>query len=134
MFPGDLLEPTYTPENSNDLIARSEVERRGQYIEQLTKLLPNGANHPIPLLIGQCLRNNPSQRPTIEEVLRAIEEMKDNVEGRYGDIARADAVREVTMIRALKKREEEVQEKIEESAEKDDEIQHLQQELEVEQV
>ena len=85
-------------------------------------------------LVKRCLENEPSDRPSSEQLVAALEEMKAGVEGPYGDVSRADAVREVVMKRALRKREEEVREKTAESAEKDVEIHQLQQELEHEQV
>ena len=85
-------------------------------------------------LLKQCLINIPSNRPTVEQVVASLEEMKADIEGPYGDITRADAVREVVMKRALKRREVEVREKTAESAGKDVEIHQLQQELEHEQV
>ena len=60
--------------------------------------------------------------------------MKADIEGPYGEVARADAVRQVVTMRALKKREAEVRERTDESAAKDEEIHQLQQELECEQV
>jgi hypothetical protein len=81
-----------------------------------------------------CLKNAASQRPTAEDVLRSLEEMKPAIDGPYGEVARADAVRQVVMIRAILGRETEVRRKTDESAAKDEEIHHLQQELEHEQV
>ena len=115
-------------------MARSEVERRGQYLEQLEKMLPDGVNHPLVHLVKKCLRNTPSQRPTADELVSSLEEMEADIEGPYGDIARADAVRQVVMMRALRKRDTEVRGKTGESAAKDVEIHQLQQELEHEQV
>ena len=138
MFPGDLLEPTYTePGGRRGLLARSEVDRREQYIQQLNYQLPRsrrGEEHPLVQLVKRCLDNEPSDRPTSEELVAALEEMKADIEGPYGDVSRADAVREVVMKRALRKREVEVREKTAESAEKDVELHQLQQELEHEQV
>ena len=57
--------------------------------------------------------------------------MKADIEGPYGEIAKADAVRQVVMTRALRKKDTE---RSDESAAKDLEIQRLQQELEIEQV
>ena len=81
----------------------------------------------------RCLHNDPSERPTSEELVASLEEMKATIEGPYGDVARAAAVREVVTMRALRRREVEVREKTAESAGKDAEIQLLQ-ELEQEQV
>ena len=139
MFPGDLLEPTYTePEGGGRLLARSEVERRGQYIEQLGYHLPKshgGQEHPFVQLVKRCLENEPSDRPSSEELVAALKEMKGDIDGPYGEISRADAVSEVVMKRALRNREVEVREKTaERSSEKSIEIQRLQQELGLEQV
>ena len=135
IFAGDLLEPTYTdPENHGKLLGRSEVERRQKYFEQLEDNYPRGGRHPFVQLVKRCLKNDPSDRPTAEEVMASLEEMKADIEGPYGKVARADAVRQVVMMRALKKREMQVREKADESAAKDEEIQQLQQELEHEQV
>ena len=60
-----------------------------------------------------------------------MEEMKANIEGPYGDVEKIGAVREVVIMRALRKRDTEVREKTDESAAKDVEIHQLQQELEV---
>ena len=132
MFPGDLLEPTYTePENRGRLLGRSEVERRHQYIEQLEDGFLRGEHHPFVMLVKRCLQNEPQERPTAEEVVTSLGEMKADIEGPYGDVTRIDAVRQVVMMRALRKRDTEVREKNDESAAKDVEINQLQQELEV---
>ena len=136
VFPGDLLEPTYT-EGRGRLLARSEVDRRGQYIQQLDYQLPRSRGrqeHPFVQLVKRCLENEPSDRPSSEELVAALEEMKAEIEGPRGDIAKADAVREVVIERAFSRSDKEVREKTAESAEKDVEIHQLQQELEHEQV
>ena len=115
-------------------MARSETERRQVYIDQLGTTLPNGGNHPLVQLVKQCLKNTASQRPTAEDVLRSLEEMKPVIDGPCGEVARADAVRQVVMMRAILGRETEVRRKTDESAAKDEEIHRLQQELERERV
>ena len=134
MFPGDLLEPTYSdPENQDNLLARSEIDRRQVYIDHLETTLPNGEHHPLVQLVKHCLKNTASQRPTAEDVQKFLEEMKATIEGLYGEVARADAVRQVVMMRTLKKGETEVRRKTDESAAKDEEIHQQQQELQLEQ-
>ena len=132
VFPGDLLEPTYTDQGS--LLARSEVERRRNYIDQLNYQLPKSGQHPFVQLVTRCLQNEALQRPTAEELVTSLVEMKADIEGPYGEVAKADAVRQVVMMRALRKRDTEVREKSDESAAKDVEIHQLQEELEHEQV
>ena len=112
------------PEDRHRLVARSEVDRRGRFIEQLENKFPTGEQHPFVQLVKRCLHNDPSQRPTSEEIVASLEEMKADIEGPYGEV----------MMRALRRREIEVREKTDESAAKDEEIHQLQQELEHEQV
>ena len=119
MFPGDLLEPNYVdPDNPGRLLGRSEVERRQPYFDQLEgkALVP---------LIKTCLHNDPSQRPTAEQLVTASEEVKGDIEGPCGELTTVDAVRQVKTAKALKK------EKVDHLAAKDQEIQQLQQQLEV---
>ena len=109
------------------------MERRGQYIEQLDNQLPRpqGEQHPFVQLVRRCLQNEPSERPTSDELVTVLEEMRVNIEGPYGDVARADAVRQVVTVKALRKRETE---KADDLTRKEIEIQQLQQELEHAQV
>lgn len=132
IFPDMLLEPTYfDPENHEILVARSEVERRQHYIAQLGIIFPIGEQ--LVQLIRRCLHNDNNLRPTSQELLTSLEALRPDLEGPYGDVARADAVGRVVTVRALKKRDLELTAKTNESAVKDDELHQLQQELEYEQ-
>ena len=134
-FPGNLLEPTYVdPNNRQQLLARSEVERRARYFEMLENKFPTGQHHPFVLLVKRCLHNDLLERPSAEDLRTALDEMKTSIDGPYGEVARLDAVRHVVMMKALIKRDTEVREKTDESEIKDVEIHRLQQELEHEQV
>jgi hypothetical protein len=82
----------------------------------------------------RCLHNDKNLRPTSRELLTSLETLRADIEGPYGDVTRADAVGQVVMTRALKKRDLELIAERNESAVRDDEIHHLQQELEYEQV
>ena len=62
--------------------------------------------------------------------MTSLKEMKADIGGTYGNITRIDAVRQVIMMREILGRETEVRRKTDESAAKDEEIHHLQQELE----
>ena len=90
-------------------MARSEVERRGQYFEQLEDLLPGRIRQILVLLIKKCLHNDPSQRPTAKQLVTSLEEMKGEVEGAYGELATVDAVRQVRTVKALKANKDEIQ-------------------------
>ena len=114
VFPGNLLQHNYpNPDNPDQLLGRNEVERRGNYFDQLYRLLQ---------LMKDCLHNVPSRRPTAEQLVTSLEEMKGEVEGAYGELATVDAVRQVRTVKALKAKGDVL-------AEKDLEIQHLREQL-----
>ncbi len=103
IFPGNLLASTFpNPDNPEDIRARSELERRGQYVElmesQYSSRLPA-----VVQLIKQCLHNVPGLRPNTEELLTRIQEVKVKVEGRHGrgavkvDLAGVRMVKELEM-------------------------------------
>ena len=121
------------PENHESLLARSEVERRHHYIEQLGSIFPSGDQHTFVQLITRCLHNDNNLRPTSQELLTSLETLRTHIEGPYGDVARADAVGQVIITRVLKKRDLELIAERNESAVKDDELHQLQHELEYEQ-
>ena len=79
-FPCDPLEPTYTDEKSGLLVARTELQRRSEYMRFVNiKLRACGqlrADHPFIRLIQQCLQNLPAKRPVIHEVQRLLEEAR----------------------------------------------------------
>ena len=71
------------PDNPNDIQARSELERRGEYIDFLEALI--GQVLPALVdLIKQCLRNGSDQRPSTEQLLTRLQGMRVEVEGEYG--------------------------------------------------
>ena len=131
VFPGDLLQHTYAdPDNPDRLIGRSEVGRRQAYFDQLEGLLPapDGVRYLLVQMIKDCLRNDPTQRPTAEQLVTALERMKGTIEGGYGELATVDAMRQVRTLKALKNRSED---KLNELAAKEEQIQQLQQQLAV---
>ena len=83
VFPCDLLEPTYEDENTGLLVARTELQRRSEYMLYMNeKLRVCGqlcGDHPLIRLIQQCLQNKSSKRPGIREVLRLLEEARAGV-------------------------------------------------------
>ena len=122
------------PEDPHRLAARTEVERRREYIQNLEDLLPTGERHPFVLLVKRCLHNDPAQRPTSEELITALEEIKAIIEGIYGSVTKIDAVRQVLTIRTLRKSDAEVRERTDQLAGRDQRINELQHDLEREQV
>ena len=91
-FPGDLLPHTYPdPENRRRLIGRSEVERRGDYIDQLHRQL--GERHPMVQLVEQCLDNDPEYRPSSEDVLQRLEGMRSQIRDPYLDLTKVEMMK-----------------------------------------
>ena len=128
-FPGDLLEPNYPdPSNRGRLLAYSEVERRGKYFDSLERKLQESTGYPLVGMVKQCLENVPEERPTAERLVTVLEGMREDIEGPCGKLATVDAVRQVMTVRALK---EKSVEKVNELTAKDEEIQQLQEQLEV---
>ena len=69
-----LLPPTYTDKVRGVLRARSEVERRQLFVAEAEQLLSR--NRSLVKLIKQCLRNDPSVRPSAEKLLTTLQEME----------------------------------------------------------
>ena len=76
-FPCDPLPPTYADEKTGLLVARTELQRRSEYMQSVnTQLRACGqlrGDHPLIQLIQQCLQNVPDKRPSNREVLCMIE-------------------------------------------------------------
>ena len=79
-FPCDPLAPNYLVEDSGLLVARTELQRRSEYMRLVNiKLSACGqlrADQPFIRLIQQCLHNGPHKRPSIHEVQRLLEEAR----------------------------------------------------------
>ena len=76
-FPCDILEPTYFDRKVGALAARTELERRSEYVRDVKERLVGGReNHPLIRLIEQCLRNDPLERPSARVLLHLLEEAK----------------------------------------------------------
>ena len=63
-FPADAFCPD--PKNPDGLVPVSEVDRRAEYLRDISK------THPLVGLIHQCLSNFPKRRPEASEFLRQI--------------------------------------------------------------
>ena len=58
--PGDLLLASEINPRTEEMIARTEVQRREKYIDELTDIL--SSDHPVTKTIVQCLNNIPEKR------------------------------------------------------------------------
>ena len=115
VFPGTLLPHNYEdPRNQDCLLARSEVERRRDYIQSLHDHL--GEEHPLLQLVCQCLHNTPARRPSAEELLHQLEAVRAQIEGPYGsqlkkmNVAKIGIMKAVREIESLQKQVEQPQE------------------------
>ena len=110
MFPGDLLSGTFPdPDNPERALARTEVERRGEYMEILEGDF--GYRHPaLVQLVRQCLHNAPERRPTTNDVLGRLQRLKVEVEGVYGgSLVKLDIGR-VLLAKEIKKKDKKIEE------------------------
>ena len=76
VFPGELLSSTYLdPNNTENILARTEVARRQPYMTTLETQVAQ--SHPVLLeLVRQCLHNAPERRPSSVEVLDRLQQVK----------------------------------------------------------
>ena len=82
MFLGTLRPHTYPdPDNPSRVLGHSEVERRIDYIQPLRDQL--GEEHPLLQLICQCLHNIAAYRPSAEELLHRLAEVRPQIEGPF---------------------------------------------------
>ncbi len=72
-FPKDLKPATYRDPATRRLVARSEVERRENYIVPMKAAL--GETHPLVQLTLACLEHDQEDRPSAVVVLRGLEEV-----------------------------------------------------------
>ena len=66
------------------MVGRTELERRGVYVQQIQKQLQEG--HPLIQLIQCCLNNLPQDRPTVEAVLEFLEQARAEIKDGECDV------------------------------------------------
>lgn len=97
VFPTILKSPTYTDRTTRRRIARSEVERRSDYIQQMHEAL--GQQHILVRIVEQCLQDLPEDRPLIEEVVQQLEEASTQIPSQYGEMTRLELEKEIQSLR-----------------------------------
>ncbi|CAI8007934.1 hypothetical protein GBAR_LOCUS5494 [Geodia barretti] len=97
VFPCDPLEHNYFDEKRGELLGRTELQRRAEYMryvnEQLRACGQLRGDHPLIRLIQQCLHNLPAKRPGIREVLRLLEEARAGVRDEGSERNKRELVR-----------------------------------------
>ena len=101
------MPSTYAdPSNQVTIKARSEVERRQKYIGLMERKL-SSEHSGLADLIRQCLHDNPSQRPSTEELLTRLQELKGTLD-QYGAPFRLD-MEKVQLAMELKEKDRKMQ-------------------------
>ena len=72
------------------MVGRTELERRGNYMQQIHRLLREG--HPLIQMIQRCLKNLPEDRPTIHAVLAFLEQARAEVQDGECDMSKLELV------------------------------------------
>lgn len=105
-FPGKLLQPTYEG-NENELRARTELERRGEYMKCVLKQFSK--EHPFVQMIEKCLQNSPKKRPTIQQVIELLLEAEAKIPDPdlYMGMTKLDLLEAVEEEKRLRKEERE---------------------------
>ena len=94
IFPKDLLTPTYHDPRTNRVKGRTELERRGKYIDALQERFDK--RHPLVVLIKGCLEYEPVKRPTARQALERLGEMRATVRDPYSDLNRLQLEKSLT--------------------------------------
>ena len=96
-FPCDPLAPTYFDNENGLVVARTELQRRSEYMRSVnTKLRACGQlreDHPLIQLIQQCLHNGPNKRPNIRDVLCLLEEARAGIRDEESERNKEELVR-----------------------------------------
>ena len=81
VFPSSLLPATYYSTSKiggkRQLVARTEFERRKDYIDML------GDQHPLTILIQQCLDNDSEERPKATAIVTQLDELRRTLVTKY---------------------------------------------------
>ena len=83
------------------------MECRAKYIALLEAEI-NSKYPALFALIKQCLHNNPDRRPTTDDLLVRLQEMRKEVEGEYGGPVKLDMVR-VKLAKELKMKDKRIE-------------------------
>ena len=96
-FPAPLKYPNYIDPTTRRCVARSEIERRFHYIQQMHEAL--GQEHILVRIIEQCLQDLPEDRPSIEEVIQQLEDSSAQLPSRCGEMTRLQLEQENELLR-----------------------------------
>ncbi|CAI8056611.1 LysM domain receptor-like kinase 10, partial [Geodia barretti] len=66
--PHPILGPTFR--KGGELTARSEVERRANFLDEMKVQLDGGGTHPLFMMVTDCLDDDADQRPSCQDILK----------------------------------------------------------------
>ena len=90
--------------DDSGLIARNELERRGNCMQQIHRLLREG--HPLIQMIQRCLKNRIRERPTIHAVLECLEQARAEIQDGECDMSKLELMQTLRRNRQLIERRE----------------------------
>ena len=73
----DVLPASYTDQETQTRVPRSEVERRQEYMDKLHQVPGLSEEHCLVGMIMCCLENDPHKRPSIQEILQKLKPLND---------------------------------------------------------
>ena len=130
-FP-DPLPAAYMDKETMMMVGRTELQRRDSYMQKIERQLRE--EHPLILMIENCLKNLPEQRPLIGRAIEFLSQARGEIQDEDGDMNRLELVqslREKTQLIQSKDEEnrsfsEQIRSLAQSVTEKDAEIRQLQ--------
>ena len=101
------LPAAYMDEETMMMIGRTELQRRGSYMQKIERQLRE--EHPLILMIQNCLKNLPRQRPLIDRVIEFLSQAKREIQDEEGDMNRLE------LVQSLREKNQLIQSKDEEN-------------------
>lgn len=91
-FP-ELLAATYPHPKKDKVVGRTEIERRGKCFGMLKEML--GDKHSLVNLVTKCLQNKPNSRPTAQEILQKLDNVKIEDHDKFEIMSKKDLLQYV---------------------------------------
>lgn len=109
-FPGEILPPNFY-DNKQKLIARTELERRVEYMHVVYEHVD--CNHPLVQMIERCLNNDANARPRIEWIVQLTEQAEAN----RADLKALVDMSKLELFTVMQERDEQTQELLQQKEE-----------------
>ena len=87
-----LKAPNYIDRATKQRIARSEIERRLHYIQQIRDKF--GQKHVLVAIVEHCLQDLPEDRPSIAEVVQLLAKARTQNRDRYEEKTKLQVIQE----------------------------------------